>query len=378
MTPWLIVAGDFSPLGGMDAANHGLARYLAGRGDVHLVTHQAWPDLQALPSVRVHAVPRPFDRHLLGGALLAREGRRVWRRLAASGVRAVVNGGNCPIPVANWVHYLHAAHTPLAAGSPIRRAKTAWTHRRDLAAERSALRDAPLVICNSRRTRQDVIERIGVEPSRAHVVYYGCDPAALPPATPAARAAARASNGWPADRPLVGFVGALGDRRKAFDVVFGAWRALCGRADWDADLIVAGAGAELSAWRRRAAEAGLADRVRFLGFRRDVPSLLAGLDALVHPARYEAYGLSVREALCRGLPAIVSAAAGVAEHYPASLQDLLIVNPDDAGELADRLSAWRRDLSRYRALVEPLSAALRARTWDAMGEEIARLVEGQG
>ena len=68
----------------------------------------------------------------------------------------------------------------------------------------------------------------------------------------------------------------------------------------------------------------------------------------------------------------------MAEHYPASLQDLLIVNPDDAGELADRLSAWRRDLSRYRALVEPVSAALRARTWDAMGEEIARLVEGQG
>ncbi len=160
--------------------------------------------------------------------------------------------------------------------------------------------------------------------------------------------------------------------------MFDAWRALCRRADWDADLIVAGAGAELSAWRRRTADAGLADRVRFLGFRRDVPALLAGLDALVHPARYEAYGLSVREALCRGLPAIVSAQAGVAEHYPESLQDLLIVNPDDAGELADRLSAWRRDLPRYRALVLPVSAALRARTWDAMGEEIARLVEGQG
>ena len=28
MTPWLLVAGDFTPLGGMDAANYALARYL--------------------------------------------------------------------------------------------------------------------------------------------------------------------------------------------------------------------------------------------------------------------------------------------------------------------------------------------------------------
>ena len=175
----------------------------------------------------------------------------------------------------------------------------------------------------------------------------------------------------------MGFVGALGDRRKAFDTLFAAWRALCRRPDWDADL-------DRRRLRRRAAglaaaggEAGLADRIRFLGFRRDVPALLAAFDALVHPARYEAYGLSVREALCRGVPAIVAASAGVAEHYPAALHDLLIVDPDDGGELAERLAAWRRGLSRYRALVEPLAESLRARTWQVMGEEIERLVEEQ-
>ena len=31
--PWLLVAGDFTPLGGMDGANHALARYLAVRAD---------------------------------------------------------------------------------------------------------------------------------------------------------------------------------------------------------------------------------------------------------------------------------------------------------------------------------------------------------
>ena len=132
-----------------------------------------------------------------------------------------------------------------------------------------------------------------------------------------------------------------------------------------------GQGVELPAWRRRASEAGLGDRIRFAGFRTDVPQILAALDALVHPARYEAYGLSVREALCRGVPAIVSASAGVAEHYPpssASCSSPIRTIPPSFGAT---LLAWRRDLERIRSAVVPLSAALRGHTWDAMAEQIA-------
>ena len=110
---WLIVAGDLTPLGGMDAANHALARYLASRDEVHLVTHRAWPDLAALPTVTVHRVWRPLNRHLLGSPLLSRTGQRVWRRLRSSSARAIVNGGNCRIAGVNWVHYLHAAQSAL-------------------------------------------------------------------------------------------------------------------------------------------------------------------------------------------------------------------------------------------------------------------------
>jgi glycosyltransferase involved in cell wall biosynthesis len=368
---WLIVAGDLTPLGGMDGANHALARHLASRDEIHLVTHRAWPDLEALPNVTVHRVWRPLDRHLLGSPLLSRTGQRVWRRLRASSARAIVNGGNCQIAGVNWVHYLHAANALSAAGSFARRAKVALIHRRDLAAERAALHAARVVICNSRRTRDDVIERVGVEPSRARVIYYGGDPVRFSLVNKEERAAARAALSQPPGRPLVGFVGALGDRRKAFDTVFSAWSSLCRCREWDADLIVVGQGVELPAWRRRAREAGLGDRIRFAGFRTDVPQILAALDALVHPARYEAYGLSVREALCRGVPALVSASAGVAEHYPPELADLLIADPDDPAELVAKLQSWRREMEHFRAAVAPLSAALRSHTWDAMAEQIA-------
>ena len=373
MNRWMLVAGDFTPLGGMDAANHALARCLASDGDVHLVTHRVWADLEALDSIAVHRVPRPLNRHALGSALLSGAGRRLWRRLEPLGARAVVNGGNCRLAATNWVHYVHAAYTPAVDGSMARRSKTALVHRRDVAAERAALKAARVVVCNSERTRTDVVERAGVDASRAHVVYYGIDSARFARVTDAERRRARTAIGAAGDRPIAGFVGALGDRRKGFDTLFDAWTRLCGRAAWDADLIVVGAGAEVAAWQRRAAEAGLADRVRFTGFRDDVPAILAALDGFVHPARYEAYGLSVHEAVCRGVPAIVTRSAGVAERYPAGLSDLLLDNPNDAGELAERLSLWRSHLDRVHARVAPFADALRTRSWNDMARDIAAL-----
>src|SRR5262249_4600963 len=156
----------------------------------------------------------------------------------------------------NWVHYLHAAYAAPTSGSAARWAKTAAVHRRDLLAERDALTRARVVISNSRRTRADLIERLAVPESRIHVVYYGSDPVRFSYVDRAARDLAKRALGRPVDRPLVGFVGALGDRRKAFDSIFSAWESLSQRKEWDVDLVAVGAGAELSAWQARARAAG--------------------------------------------------------------------------------------------------------------------------
>jgi glycosyltransferase involved in cell wall biosynthesis len=137
-------------------------------------------------------------------------------------------------------------------------------------------------------------------------------------------------------------------------------------------------GERLAGRQRRAVDAGLDGRMRFAGFRRDVPSILAALDGLVHPARYEAYGLAVHEAICRGVPAIVSASAGIAEQYPRDLADLLLDDPNDSAELAERLLVWRRHLERFKAAVIPFSGRLHAHTWDAMAAQIAALVGRNG
>ena len=217
-------------------------------------------------------------------------------------------------------------------------------------------------------------ERLGVPESRLEVIYYGCDPARYAQVGADERRSARRAIGG-GDRPLVGFVGALGDRRKGFDTLFAAWQDLCARRDWDADLVVVGGGAELPRWQKRARAAGLDRRMIFLGFRTDVPAILAALDLLVHPARYEAYGLSVHEAICRGVPAIVSASAGVAEKYTPALGDLLLQDPGNAGELVDRFRAWRQDAEAFRTRVATLATELRARTWDHMAAQMVSCIE---
>jgi glycosyltransferase involved in cell wall biosynthesis len=376
MTRWVLAAGDFTPLGGMDRANLALATRLASQGrEVHLVAHRVWPSLAASPGIVVHDVPRPLGSHLLGAPLLSGAASRVARRLSGD-MRLLSNGGNTRWQAPTWIHYLHAAHVPEVATGLGSRAAAAAGRRLFLAREREALMRAPAVICNSERTAADVRRHYGVPPDRVRVVYYGTDTDTFGPVTSAERVEARRALGLAPGRRTAVFIGALGDRRKGFDLLFDAWRQLTSLSGWDVDLAVAGAGAEVDSWERRSREAGLSAELRFLRFRTDIPRVLAACDLLVHPARYEAYGLGVHEALARALPVIVSGSAGVAERMAEEFAPLMLPDPLRVDDLVARIRLWHEAPARWQGAAERAGARLRARTWDQMADEIVRLVEG--
>jgi glycosyltransferase involved in cell wall biosynthesis len=363
----------------MDRANYELAWYLADHlgAAVHLVSHRVVSPLAEHPRVTWHRVAKPMQSYALAGPLLARGGYRIARQFAATGARVIVNGGNCPWADVNWVHAVHAAWPNRDREAPaFFRLRNRWFKYRARRAERRAVRRARLVVTNSRRTRQDVIDRLGVAADRVQVVYLGVDAGIYKSCDLRERAAIRNRLGLAQNRPIVLFVGSLGrDRNKGFDVLFTAWQQLCKEPDWNADLMAAGRGSEVELWRHRVAAAGLSERVRFLGFTRQVPELLSACDALVSPTHYDAYGLSVHEALCCGLPAFVTRTAGVAERYPSELADLLLNDPPDPIDLAARLRRWFRDRGGYQARVAPFGEMLRQRTWTDMAAEMADLME---
>lgn len=382
--PYLIVSGDFVKAGGMNQPNYELARYLADQGfETHLAGYRIADDLARHPGVTFHRVPKPAGSYFLSQPLMNRIGRRWARVIAAADGRVIVNGACCDWDDINWVHHVQAVFAPQVTAGWTRRLKNRAQRHVDLAAERRIVPRAKLAITDTERMKHDIVERLGFPAERAHAVYLGIDPALFRPPSADERAAARArlaagGSDSARGRPLVAFVGALGDTRKGFDTLFSAWASLCAQPAWDADLVVVAMGAEVLAWKARAASAGIAPRMRFLGFDRDdafIARVLWGCDALVLPSRYEGYGRPVQEALCCGLPALVSRASGIAEQYPAELADLIIPNAEDAADLAARLARWCKAPEFWRERILPFSAALRGHTWHTMAEQIVAIVD---
>jgi glycosyltransferase involved in cell wall biosynthesis len=377
--PWVIVAAGLHHRGGMEKANLALAEHLLERGTpVHLVTYAVDEEFARRPGVRVRRVPLPAGSFHLGEYLLDRAGRQVARSVTARwpGARVVVNGGNCGWPDINWVHAVHRAWPCADEGAPAWfRAKNRLMKRSAVRREALALRGAWLVVANSGLTRGQLLEHHGLDPERVRTVYLGTDPGWAEP-DPAERAAARERLGVAPGRPLVVFVGALGhDNNKGLDTLWDAWRSLCAAPGWDAELAVAGGGRGVPGWRARVAAEGLEGRVRILGFTDRVRDLLGAADLLVSPSRYEAYGLNVHEAVCRGVPALVSGRAGVAERYPPELREMVLPDPEDSADLAARLRRWAAAREDWKARFRPLGERMRGRGWPDMAAEIVGLAD---
>ncbi|WP_371478963.1 glycosyltransferase family 4 protein [Kitasatospora sp. NBC_00315] len=137
-------------------------------------------------------------------------------------------------------------------------------------------------------------------------------PVAAPPMPPGGldREAARAALlGERSDRPVVLAVGRLVPQ-KAFGLLLDAARELAG-ADPRPLVVIAGEGAEGPGLRERAAAEGLP--VELLGYRTDIPDLLAAADLVVVSSRWEARSLVVQEAMRAGVPVVSTAVGGIPE-----------------------------------------------------------------
>ena len=125
------------------------------------------------------------------------------------------------------------------------------------------------------------------------------------------RVAARRELGFEPDEIILGSVGRLATQ-KGFEYMIDAMPAILA-AYPRARLVLSGEG-ELEALLRQQAQArGVAERVTFLGFRRDVPALLAAFDVFVHPSLWEGLSISLMEAMVAGCPIVCSRIPGNVE-----------------------------------------------------------------
>lgn len=167
------------------------------------------------------------------------------------------------------------------------------------------------------------------EDPRCRVVYNGLDP--RPFESPADRAGVLADFSLPAGAFLcihVGRMVAAKNHLRLVDIF-----AAVARKREDAYLLLVGIGERAieDAVRRRVAERGIADRVRFGELRRDVPRLLMAADVMIYPSLWEGLPGVVLEACAAGVPVVASSLPTIRE-IARRLPGIELVSLDDPDE----------------------------------------------
>jgi glycosyltransferase involved in cell wall biosynthesis len=260
-------------------------------------------DALRVPAIRIPA-PRDIDPVLLG---------RLVRALDAD------------------VVHTHLVHADLYGGvaAKLRGARLVSTKHNDdpfrtgafRHVERGLSRLADRVIAITDALRVFTIERVGVDASKVETIHYGLDelPAAWGVNPP---------DGVPAEARVLLAVARL-TQQKGIDVAIDALPLLPD----DTVLVVLGEGPERAALEARARDLGISARVYLPGRVPDVAAWLDRATLLVHPARWEGFGLGVLEAMVAGLPVVASDVSSLPE-LVIDGETGMLVRPDDASALA--------------------------------------------
>lgn len=196
--------------------------------------------------------------------------------------------------------------------------------------------------------RAFLVKEIGLPADRVRVIANGIDLDAYPCHPPGSRA----DLGLPDGVRLVGCVARL-EVDKAHETLLSAFAAGLAH-DRAVHLVLVGDGSLRGSLGERARALGLAERVHFLGVRRDVPTLLPHLDVFVLPSLREGLPVALLEAMAAARP-IVATGVGEVSRVVLDGDTGLSVAPGDP----DALGRALRRLLDDRALASRLGCAAR-------------------
>jgi glycosyltransferase involved in cell wall biosynthesis len=191
-------------------------------------------------------------------------------------------------------------------------------------------RQSHLVAC-SQAVRRDLIQK-GIQADRVSVIHYPVDPndqrrTRLPQSV-------RDEFGVDAATPVVGTFAHLSIKKGYRELIRAAGLVL--NHVPNAQFWCVGEGPLRGELQRQIAEAGIADRVRLLGFRRDVPDLMRAVDVMCLPSHREPFGLVYVEAALAEKP-VIACEAGGAQEIIEHEETGLLVRPQNVPDLTQAL-----------------------------------------
>lgn len=240
------------------------------------------------------------------------------------------------------------------------------------------------VLADSRFTADELRDVYRIADEKLHVVYPGLNPVFLEAPTP--EEMETALRAYCLQPPYLAYIGNLHPRKNLATLVE-AYNLLRRRGLRHKLAVIGGGGLgrlnsiEYQKLSRRVADLGLWEDVVFTGYVPDerLRSLLVQADMLVFPSIYEGFGLPPLEAMACGVPVITSRRASLPEVVGDAA--LLLDDPLDAEEIADKVEKLLGDRSLRSRLVEKGREQARRFTWKKAAREVreiySRVMEGE-
>lgn len=143
------------------------------------------------------------------------------------------------------------------------------------------------------------------------------------------------------EKPIVLFVGRVDDPRKGLDILLKAFRSVLNEVN--ANLLIVGKGDQCSA-REYASKLGISDKIIFTGYldSEDLKKCYHICDIYVSPSRLEGFGLTIIEAIARGVP-IVATNAGAISEIIENRTNCILVDVEDTDAIAQAILLLAKD-----------------------------------
>ena len=228
-----------------------------------------------------------------------------------------------------------------------------------ITAERRLAGITDRIVAISPRIRDELVGQYEIGRAEQYrVVPLGFDLGALAAIDDPARTRARAALEIPAGATVVATVGRLTGIKDQWLFLEVAKRV--GLTHPAAVFLVAGDGELRAELEGAAASFGLAGRVRFLGWRRDLDTVYGATDIFLLTSRNEGTPVALVESLAAGCAGISTDVGGVADVLPSADVGLL-APPGDVEGLVDHVSRLAADPRRRRAMGDAGRALVMAR-----------------
>jgi len=129
-------------------------------------------------------------------------------------------------------------------------------------------------------------------------------------------------------------------RVKGIDVLFEACAGLCAR--YPLQIVIGGDGKERDNLEEQAQRLGISAHIEWAGPISSPKAFLNTLDIFAAPSREESFGITICEAMERGLPVVASRVGGIPEILRDGI-DGVLTTPESVSELRDALERLLRD-----------------------------------